>query len=124
MAQSGRQHRLMIVGEIDSDTDEPPVDPQSQTQSTRADQEEVTGHTTDVETPCKSETHEPNVEKQKDSLVQTEEKVSKRRDMNKFVTRQTSTKRRRGRLYVILYAIHYEIKESLTIYDTIHYFLF
>lgn len=106
MDQSEEKHPIRTIGENDSDMEAL----QSPTQSTRADQEGVTDHTADVETPCKAETHEPNVAKQKDSLVQAEEKVSKRQDMNKFVTRQTSAKRRRGRLYVILYAIHCEIK--------------
>lgn len=110
MDQSEEKHPIRTIGEKDSDMEDLSVDLQSLTQSTRADQEGVTDHTADVETPCKAETHEPNVAKQKDSLVQAEEKVSKRRDMNKFVKRQTSTKRRRGRLYVILYAIHCEIK--------------
>lgn len=106
MDQSGK---LMIIGENDSDTEDL-VDPQSSTQSTRVDQEGSIDDTasTDrhVETPCKSQTHQPKVEKHEDSLLQTEEKVSERRDIIwMFVTIQTSTKRRRGKLYVICYTL-------------------
>lgn len=77
MDQSGK---LLIIGENDSDTEDP-----SPTQSTRADQEGSVDDTasTDrhVETPCKSQTHQPKVEKYEDSLLQTEEKVSERRDI-------------------------------------------
>lgn len=102
MDQSGK---LVIIGENDSDTEDP-----SPTQSTRADQEGSVDDTasTDrhVETPCKSQTHQPKVEKYEDSLLQTEEKVSERRDIIwMFVTIQTSTKRRRGKLYVICYTL-------------------
>lgn len=106
MDQSGK---LLIIGENDSDT-ENPVDSQSLTQTTPADQEGSIDDTasTDrhVETPCKSQTHQPKVEKYEDSLLQTEEKVSERRDIIwMFVTIQTSTKRRRGKLYVICYTL-------------------
>lgn len=106
MDQSGK---LVIIGENDSDT-ENPVDSQSLTQTTPADQEGSIDDTasTDrhVETPCKSQTHQPKVEKYEDSLLQTEEKVSERRDIIwMFVTIQTSTKRRRGKLYVICYTL-------------------
>lgn len=81
MDQSGK---LVIIGENDSDT-ENPVDSQSLTQTTPADQEGSIDDTasTDrhVETPCKSQTHQPKVEKYEDSLLQTEEKVSERRDI-------------------------------------------
>lgn len=101
MDQSGK---LVIIGENDSDTEDP-----SQTQLTRADQEgSIDDTATDlhVETPCKSQTHQPKVEKYEDSLLQTEEKVSERRDIIwMFVTIQTSTKRRRGKLYVICYTL-------------------
>lgn len=106
MDQSGK---LVIIGENDSDTEDP-VDPQSPTQTTPADQEGSIDDTasTDrhVETPCKSQTHQPKVEKYEDSLLQTEEKVSERRDIIwMFVTIQTSTKRRREKLYVICYTL-------------------
>lgn len=101
MDQSGK---LVIIGENDSDTEDP-----SPTQLTRADQEgSIDDTATDlhVETPCKSQTHQPKVEKYEDSLLQTEEKVSERRDIIwMFVTIQTSTKRRRGKLYVICYTL-------------------
>lgn len=112
MDQSEEKHPIRTIGENDSDMEDPSVDLQSPTQSKQADQDGVTDHTADVETPCKSETHEPNVEKHKDSLVQTEENVSKRQDMNKFVTRQTSAKRRRGRLYV-RYSIRYTLLHQI-----------
>lgn len=76
MDQSGK---LVIIGENDSDTEDP-----SPTQLTRADQEgSIDDTATDlpVETPCKSQTHQPKVEKYEDSLLQTEEKVSERRDI-------------------------------------------
>lgn len=106
MDQSGK---LLIIGENDSDT-ENPVDSLSLTQTTPADQEgsiDDTAFPNDhVETPCKSQTHQPKVEKYEDSLLQTEEKVSERRDIIwMFVTIQTSTKRRRGKLYVICYTL-------------------
>lgn len=106
MDQSGK---LVIIGENDSDTEDP-VDSQSLTQTTPADQEGSIDDTasTDrhVETPCKSQTHQPKVEKYEDSLLQTEEKVSERPDIIwMFVTIQTSTKRRRGKLYVICYTL-------------------
>lgn len=71
----------MIIGENDSDTEDP-----SPTQSTRADQEGSVDDTasTDrhVETPCKSQTHQPKVEKYEDSLLQTEEKQEEMEQIN------------------------------------------
>lgn len=83
---------------IDSDdTDDPPVDPQSPTQSTRADQEGSIDDTASakqhVETTCTSKTHEPKVENYKDSSLHTKEKISERRDKENFAAEQTSAER-------------------------------
>lgn len=105
MAQSEKQHPLRIFGENDSDTEDPPMDPQSPTQSTRADQEGSIDDTASteqhVETTCTSQTHEPKVDKYKDSPLHTKEKISERRDKEKFAVEQTSAER--GVSFYIIY---------------------
>ncbi|XP_052719808.1 uncharacterized protein LOC128191665 [Crassostrea angulata] len=94
MSQSGTKHLITI---IDSDNDDPPVDPQSPTQSTRADQKGSIDDTASteqhVETTCTSQTHEPKVENYKDSSLHTKEKISERRDKENFAAEQTSAER-------------------------------
>lgn len=78
------------------------IDPQSPTQSTRAGSIDDTASTEQhVETTCTSQTHEPKVDKYKDSPLHTKEKISERRDKEKFAAEQTSAER--GVSYYIIY---------------------
>lgn len=109
MSQSGTKHLITI---IDSDNDDPPVDLQSPTQSTRADQEGSIDDTASteqqVETTCTSKTHEPKLNKYKDSPLHSKEKISERRDKENFAAEQTSAERG-----VSYYSIYRNIKKMM-----------